>query len=100
MWSEELIDEDADRLVAARHGEVLEHLDQHLGVDRVAGLGPLEAQQGDALLVDLVAGRASRVAHRRAGTYSLEDAGARSRRRHGSTSASTSSRGSRKRPST
>ena len=58
MWSEELIDQHPDRLVVAGDREVLEDLGQHLGVDRVAGLGPLEAQDGDALLVDLVAGHA------------------------------------------
>ena len=48
--------EHAHRLVGARHRQVLEHLDQHLGVHRVAGIGPLQAQQRHALLVDLVAG--------------------------------------------
>ena len=52
MWSVELIDQHPDRVVAAGDREVLEHLGQHLGVDRVAGLGPFEAQQRDALLVD------------------------------------------------
>ena len=34
-------DQHPHRLVAARHRQVLEQLDQHLGVDRVAGLRPL-----------------------------------------------------------
>ena len=49
-------DQHPHRLVAAGDREVLEQLDQHLGVDRVARLGPLEAEHGDPLLVDLVAG--------------------------------------------
>ena len=47
-WSAELITSTRTASSAARHREVLEQLDQHLGVDRVAGLGAFEAQQGDA----------------------------------------------------
>src|SRR5215213_2719426 len=45
-----------DRLVAAGYREVLEQLEQHLGADRVAGTGPLEADDRDAPLLDRVAG--------------------------------------------
>ena len=64
-------DEDADRLVAARHRQVLEQLAQHLRVDRVAGPRPFEPDQRDAVLGDAVAGDGGgfgRVAHTD-GTY-------------------------------
>ena len=50
-------DEDADALVVASGRQVPEHLLEHLRVDRVAGLGPIEPQQGDARLVHVVAGQ-------------------------------------------
>ena len=56
MWSEELITSTLTAAVVAGDRQVLEDLDQHLGVHRVAGVGPLQPQHGDALLVHLVAG--------------------------------------------
>ncbi len=98
-------DQDPHPLVLPGASEVLEHLLQHLGVDRVAGPRALEAQTAHALLVDPVASSASRswlsrilavglARPRSAATSRSASAAARS------ISAATSSRGSRKRPST
>ena len=92
-------DQHADGLVGAGVGEVLEQLDQHLGVDRVAGLRPLQAQHRHALLVDLVArhrGRALTGWNLFVQLSTSRSASAAAR----SISAATCSRGSRKRPST
>ena len=84
-------------VIAARHRQVLEQLDQHLGVDRVARFLALQAQQDDAVLVDQVAGQIARLAH-------APEPSCSSKRSVSSaapaTSASTSAFGSRKRPST
>ena len=44
----------AHALVAARGVQVAQHLLEHRRVDRVANLGPIESQQRDALLVDVI----------------------------------------------
>ena len=55
-------DEHADALVGAGGLEVAEQLLQHRRVDRVPGLGPVEADQGDAVRVGVVGGQG--LAHR------------------------------------
>ena len=49
MWSVEETTSTRTALVVAGRRQVREQLLEHLGVDRVAGLGPLEAQQRDAV---------------------------------------------------
>ncbi len=90
-------DEHPHRIVGAGDGEVLQHLDEHLGVDRVAGLRPLQTQHRHALLVDLVA------RHLRGFVHAVEPSSSTSfsvSSAARSISATTSSRGSRKRQST
>ena len=66
------------------------------GVDRVAGLGPVEPQQRDARLVDVVGGHAS-LADSSPPRRRSARPGARSRRRRGRSARATSSSGSAKR---
>src|SRR5436305_737037 len=62
-------EEHPHRFIAARHHQMLEQLDQHLGVDRVARLRPLQVQHRHAPLVDLVARHRRLVTHRNLHTF-------------------------------
>ena len=86
MWSVEETTSTRTRVVAARGVEVVEQLLEHRGVDRVAGLGAVEPQQRDALLVDVVgaSARHQSIASPSGSASSVGDLarrGARSRRR-------------------
>src|SRR5262249_2216359 len=89
---------DAYGVVVARDREALEQLGQHLGVECVAGVRPFEADYRDPGLLALVAGQL--LAH----SSSVAETSRSTRRSVSvaapSTSACTSSRGSRNRPST
>src|SRR5262249_60117797 len=78
-------------------GEVAEQLLEHRGVDRVAGVGAVEAEDRHARLINLIRGQRVHAAAR----PSAIDATTRSASSaHAATSARTSSSGSRKRPRT
>ena len=49
MWSLEEITSSADLLVVARRSDVLDQFLEHRGVDGVARLRAVEAQQGDTV---------------------------------------------------